>query len=513
MASFDEIVDVTKSHDGLLFGHWSDAGAYMGGLMAHGQGSTFVMVGSEFTGGDSFSLAVDSCDSRRIYMVHEDYYWNRLSSEIFTTQDGGISWRARVAFPVPYFCGSIALGPKAIYCPTTARGITRSTDLGNSWKEIGGPSEGLGGIDSRFITALNDNIVLAVDSEGSIWRTFNSGGDPLPSASRSGTLSAFSLKYTSGLCDSTLSQSVRIHTCYCGTANILSQRIVGKDSSSFTLTHQAPTNPDCDDTISVAFVSDTNRTYDAQLEIAQGDGETLRVPLHASPQQVDFVAQVLSIEYDTIGGTFWVSFGMTVSKPVTSVDLMLHYDPSWLSYQGSVIPSGKSIDVNGSNFPGRAALHISGSDIGILPEILFYARFAVYPSSATHGQSWIDSVRYQIEGGQCDFFWNDTIPFGILAPQNCGTDILSTLMRSGVVAFEIVPNPAGNKVTLSCSSDPGNMEAVVSDEFGRELARKFVHPRPEAPAPIDISHLPRGAYFIRLEYAGGNRALRFVKVE
>jgi photosystem II stability/assembly factor-like uncharacterized protein len=511
------IGQVTEAHDGSLFGlFWDDGIAQKASLFTHGKGSAFVQVSNQTFAGDSWSLAVDSCDSRRVYIVNEEYYSYAAGplSRFFLTADGGLTWDATIAAPSPFFNGSIALGPKAIYCQTVENGVMRSSDLGETWEEIGGPSSGRGGVDMRMISALDDNTVVAVDSEGSIWRTFNSGDNPLPHTSRAGTLSAQSLEFTSGLCDTTMTQSVVLHSCYCDSAHVTNQWFSGKDSAYFSLINKAPMNPDCDDTVVIGFYSDSNRNYNAQLEIAQGNGDVLNVSLSASPMQADFVAQVQSFEDDTIGGSFWVLFGLTASKPVTSIDMMLHYDTSWLAYQGSVLPSGLSIDVGGgTEYPGHSELRITGSEVQTLPEIIFYARFAVYPSSSQHPQSWIDSIHYEIESGICDYFWNDTVPITIIAPQNCATNILSEFLRTGMIIFQIAPNPAGNEVQLLSSVDAGDVTAILSDEYGRVVSRQQLHPIPGEPAALNVAQLPPAVYFIQIEFAGGLRTLRFVKID
>jgi hypothetical protein len=49
-----------------------------------------------------------------------------------------------------------------------------------TWENIGGPSNA---IDTRTVCAVTNNIVFAIGSEGSIWRTINSGGDSVNTSS------------------------------------------------------------------------------------------------------------------------------------------------------------------------------------------------------------------------------------------------------------------------------------------------------------------------------------------
>ena len=129
---------------------------------------------------DSFSFAIDSCDPNRIYLSHEDVVApTDQFSKIFLTTNRGDTWQTIVSHPLPFFSGSIAEGNSAVYCQTTASGVFRSVDKGMTWTSIGGPSMLW---DTRLIAAINDNILIGVDSGGNVWRTYNSGGDSIASS-------------------------------------------------------------------------------------------------------------------------------------------------------------------------------------------------------------------------------------------------------------------------------------------------------------------------------------------
>lgn len=123
---------------------------------------------------DSYTFSLDSCDRNRIYLVNENDSYLDDSSRIFLSSDAGMSWSPINIKMYPFFCGSIAVAPHSVYCPTVFNGVYRSTDLGVNWKSIGGP---VTRTDTRRIAAINDNIIIATDTGGSVWRTDNSGGD------------------------------------------------------------------------------------------------------------------------------------------------------------------------------------------------------------------------------------------------------------------------------------------------------------------------------------------------
>jgi len=139
-------------------------------------GATWVQIPGLFNW-DSYSFARDQCDTSVFYVANDNYEQPQpdKSSKFFVSTNTGLSWNAYDPHPAPYYCGSVVAASHTIFAQTFS-GISRSTDQGNYWKDIGGPPNIE---DTRFVTALNDNIIVAVDSLGSVWVTYNSGGDSL----------------------------------------------------------------------------------------------------------------------------------------------------------------------------------------------------------------------------------------------------------------------------------------------------------------------------------------------
>jgi photosystem II stability/assembly factor-like uncharacterized protein len=125
---------------------------------------------------DSYSFARDRCDTQVFYVANDDFVARTDNfSRIFVTTNSGGSWAEFAKQPWPYYCGSISAAPNAIFVQSY-KGISRSTDQGATWNFIGGPPNIM---DTRFVTALDNNVVVAVDSFGSVFVTTNSGGDSL----------------------------------------------------------------------------------------------------------------------------------------------------------------------------------------------------------------------------------------------------------------------------------------------------------------------------------------------
>ncbi len=136
---------------------------------------------------DCNAIEVDQCDRSTIYLINEagiPYAEDDGNSDIFVSHDLGDHWervltrRSDASTISPYLSGSITASPNAVFAQTRTDGVIRSSDKGAHWISIGGPNIGY---DTRFIGAMNDQILFAVDSFGTIWKTENSGGDSLQS--------------------------------------------------------------------------------------------------------------------------------------------------------------------------------------------------------------------------------------------------------------------------------------------------------------------------------------------
>jgi photosystem II stability/assembly factor-like uncharacterized protein len=133
---------------------------------------------------DIFSFTFDHCHPNILYLANENAAVVADGfSHLMVSTNFGNSWEIKVSkkntfSPAysPFFLGSIVNSDNAIFAQTRTDGIYRSTNFGENWKSIGGANNLF---DSRYITAVNDNIIFAVDNDGSVWKTESCGGDPL----------------------------------------------------------------------------------------------------------------------------------------------------------------------------------------------------------------------------------------------------------------------------------------------------------------------------------------------
>jgi photosystem II stability/assembly factor-like uncharacterized protein len=171
---------LTKSKDGTLYAT-RVTGTIANSCKSTDRGITW-SIGGEL-GYDNFSMDIDSCDSKVLYVANEEWFVQKQKeSHLYVSKDAGTSWTATSHYPIPFFSGCFASSTHAQYAGTVANGVFRSSDHGQTWTTIGGPNSA---IDSRNLCAISDNLIIAVDTFGNVWKTTNSGGDSLRFASPS----------------------------------------------------------------------------------------------------------------------------------------------------------------------------------------------------------------------------------------------------------------------------------------------------------------------------------------
>jgi hypothetical protein len=227
---------------------------------------------------DCYSFAIDSCDAGKFYAVNEEIFivTDRVAM-LYSTGDGGSTWQQKNATNnLRYFSGSVCLSPgSVIYMQTNSSGITRSTDAGNSWTNIGGPS---GAFDTRFISVASENIIFAMDGNGVLWATENSGGSQIAPV-RQGTYSIspsapFDNIQTS-LCDS-LYLMLRSSIYGCLPPRVKSFDVSGADSNDYSVVQASG------DTIIIRFKPSKLGLRNGELVIYLDDGSIQHIPLRGA---------------------------------------------------------------------------------------------------------------------------------------------------------------------------------------------------------------------------------------
>jgi hypothetical protein len=443
------------------------------------------------TGSDSQGLAVDSCDVNKLYLVNENTK-NRTNNttEINVSPNGGSTWQTVATHRLDYYSGSIANTAQVIYVATVqdgGDGVERSTDFGRTWQNISGPTEYF---DTRSLAAVNNNIVLMLDDQGSVWRTMNKGGDATLFVAD--TIS----------CDS-ITRSVAFIGNGCSSQSPPTIAIIGANAASFKVTHVS------NDSVSVTLYGVTDGEQHAELVLTLDNGSSDTILLAG---YVKTSANVLSfstenVHTDTLGGTVSVPIAINGLIHSENVELVLNYAGT-LDYLGSFSPAGVKLDIPGEQWAGRSELQVNGALSGV---IVGYAKFNVFNDSSAIANATFDSLTILTPITSCEYALPDPVIDTITTISGCGITMLSKWLYLGQEpTFSIWPNPAAGNVWISSSDDLGDVAITIYDMLGTQ--RSEIMTSIQKGNPVELM-LPDGdgVYNILLKSAAGMNSLRVIR--
>jgi photosystem II stability/assembly factor-like uncharacterized protein len=456
-------------------------------------GTTWKQTSTFYT--DCYSLALDPCFDNTFYVMNEGTVQVEPDNKgrIFTSVNRGGSFTPANLQSSSYYAGSLVCAPAGtLYAQTqTTDGVIRSTDRGATWKSIGGPS---GFFDCHFIYCKDDNTIFALDTFGSVWVTYNSGGDslkglPVPNLS----ISADSLFVQDSLtvCDPPLQRFFDVTTSGCSPPHIAKSEIIGVDSLSY---FQIPASGN---TLGVTFTPQHPGAESALLVMTLTDGakDTIVLRGYRRPSY-NLSLATKDQSTDTIGGGVAVPISIQNLDATHDVEISLHFTPD-LIYLGSSSTAGNLLDIPLQQWQGRTRLHIpNASTVGLQG----YANFLFLTDSAVGQSVWLDSMTILDQTSPCEYNTGNVATSIVTAPAGCGIKTISTFMRSGnVPKFTIHPNPAENVLTIESSVPAGAATLEIFDMLGRKIESLSQNFLLQAPKAIDISILTDGKYFLRIE--------------
>jgi hypothetical protein len=466
-------------------------------------GGTTWSASSGFVDWDSFAFAQDSCDAARFYVSNEDLVAPTDDfSSIFVTSNAGATWRRTKDGPLAFFTGSLAVSSHAVYCPTTKDGIYRSTDRGLTWKNIGGP---IVSGDTRLIAAIDDNTIIAVDDDGNVWRTTNSGGDSIRS-----TLDPISLsKNVVDFLDTTYVCEQALDTLFIGTtcnsATIASILLTGADSAGFRLTRSS-------DTIRVTFAPDHAGPFTANVRFVISTGDTITIArIQGSARSIGWTTiSSRNASTDTVGGEVWLPIIVHDRGSSGALSFRLSYDTTNLVYLGtyddSTALTDRTVGVAATSasitFPNLTATGDS---------VIGYVKFSVFPHRTQCTSIAVDSLYFTSRSNSSCLFSVTQYSADICWTASCGSAELSDMVRYRTLPrLTISPNPARNIIELSASTVIDGAVINISDAAGHIEFEGSISVGPGSKTSMDVRQLPRGPHFVRIDNGAFRASTRFV---
>ncbi len=479
---------------------------------------------------ECYSFAIDSCDQNRIYVIHEDQV-NETDpySKIYLTTNGGRTWQTMVSRPTPFFSGSIAEGTSVIYCQSSSNGVFRSTDRGMTWTSIGGPSITF---DTRLIAAINDNIVLALDDDGNVWRTDNSGGDSVTTTQFSSANVLILPSQPATLDQSSCTPAdtfVTLGIVGCGspTGTLDSVWLTGSGAFSLADLRNVPRILSASDSILVSY-SGTSGPDTATLHIRYDLGSgardtifmvigTLASRLLSQPEQLHReAASAYFGQLDTL--TLDVDVNPSINLDslwpyLTDIQATYTWDSSVVTYANYLVPSGWSLS-SLSNRENALDLEIHKlSASAVQPLCLGTALFQ--PTNDELATSWVELPRLVIVAG------GKTISLCVTDNEDNHWAVKTLGVFNGVdeqgtggtdaaheTTFEVYPNPVEEELFIRNTLEaPASI--TIYDAIGRLVLTGTA--AAAATSAIDTHALSSGVYFARIACGADISSRVFVK--
>ncbi len=460
---------------------------------------------------DSYSFGIDPCADSLIYVVNEEGTTVTDGiSEIFVTTDQGQSWIPYGQNPRIFYCGSISVASNAVYVQSVAKGIFRSTNSGQTWKSIGGPSAPY---DTRLICALDDNLLLAADANGSIWRTPNSGGDTVHGVVRFTSLKIDppSLFGTDSLlrCDTPVVRSVVLTAKFCNVPSVTDQSFSGVDSLDYVLVKPSPHALTGNDTISVSFLPTSGGPQNGALNLKLENGSIITIPLFGFGKSTRAVTMTTrDVSTDTIGGSVLVPIIMHGDSALPAVECLVHYDTTTLVFGGCYAQDGSSIEKLNTRWPGHAGIHVD-SLLLAKDSLIGYAVFQGFPLDTTCHSVSFDSLSVLAPLTPCAYNPSGLAVSNVCLAHGCGVAAISRFMRYHQLPdINVYPNPATDHFTL-VANDAVSGTIEVLDLLGHRVFLSPIDLKANAPREQQIK-ASRGKYWIRIEASGRVRTLPLV---
>lgn len=462
---------------------------------------------NDSTGFDSYMFAVDPCSPERIYVVNEDAGGspNNGLAEIFITSNGGASWSVTYSKPLRDLVGSISLASNAIYVQTMADGIYLSSDFGNTWNNIGGPSANF---DTRLVCAVTDNLVLAADHGGNIWRTINAGGDsvhgPIRLKSLSATPDMLFLGDTLLSCEPPTYDTVVLTSIFCVAPKVNRVVIEGDHPDDFTITSETPTILTGSDTITLEFMPRGNGERRANIRIVMQDSTTLVIPMRGFGEGVTELSVTSSdVGTDTLGAEVYIPIRFRSSEELPGVRVQVYFETDQLEFVDAYDLNGASV-ASGSD-PKRRTLTFDSP----IPqdEIIGYVGLRVYAGVDSCMPVYFDSIAPISTKAECAFAINRTMMAHVCIPKDCIYVRVSDYLRYNIAPILRI-NQQRDHLLVTSQAHLGETTIRVVTILGAEVKSMTIELEANTPVRIPLDALHSGLYFIEFNSALGGTVLK-----
>jgi len=506
------------------------------GVMAGFGGFTYYTT----DGGLTWQLAnCESVESWGVYgiqnsgtflMAPEVQDFSTSQNIVYRSTDYGANWNQVAILPFIPTGGIVGRGKVAFIQATVdnpgMQGLFRTTDAGETWKSIGGPSFTY---DTRIVLTGCEGILYAFDATGGVYRS-KDGGDgeiPVELAAPEIALDVQSISLTMDECTSlaTLDTFIVVHNTACGLLKLTERTFSSGDGSftdtttrvlpyltdtlhlrffapkksattTLTLKTNDPVRPEI--TIPVNITVPIKDTLTFQLTLTPSHapaGDTIAVSLSASDTLLLTNTKPVSIALDYYGDLFDY-LDVTTSLPRTSVTGVIQTRDDKLDILSCVLTSDSTLVVE----PGKPflTLHLAVRLTDSSSSLIHLNQTGVEGFDPTHTA--------------CAFVVSSNAPLFTL-DKRCADSTIQHFMQGKSVLdlLSVVPNPltvqSGYHTTIRFrTSGKLPVTLTLKNALGQTVEHQLF---PftldgEHTYELDASTLPPGCYFLTLQAQGAS---------
>lgn len=245
-------------------------------------------------------------------------------------------------------------------------------------------------------------------------------------------------------------------------------------------------------------------------------GGSLIDSFRTNSKNIEYKVWSKKIISDTAGTNIYLPIYLKSNATMPSLNMVMHYPTTKLTYLRSVLPSGKSIDISGEQWVGRTKLHFDANDIAAIKDSLAgYSVFIRSPGETDCYDIIFDSMAAAVPDDPCTGSVRVTsltpIVKGLIGSSTwCLTvaDVSDDPKPSGNITFR--PNPAKDIGSLLCRDYSGKLNITFVGELGIVLKEQSVTITAGIPVPIDLNFLPDGMFYLTITTSRFSRTIPFV---
>jgi photosystem II stability/assembly factor-like uncharacterized protein len=459
-------------------------------------------------GFDSYTFGLDPCSPERVYVVNEDAGGspNNGLAEIFITSDKGDSWTITYSKALRDLVGSISVASNSIYVQTMSDGIYRSIDFGNTWQNILGPSANF---DTRLVCAIDDNLILAADHGGNIWRTVNSGGDSVRGEPRLKSIAAIPEMLFDGdtllSCDPPTHDTIVINSIFC-LAPIVDRIVIeGDHPQDFGFTSDLPAQLTGADTIALAFQARGNGERRANVRIVMKDSTTIVIPMRGFGKGVTELAIATNdVGTDTLGAEVFVPIRFGSLGELPGLSMQFSFESDQLEFVDAYSLDGLSV-VSASISDKRKELLFTNP----LPVdgIIGHVGLRVYSGSDSCMPVLFDSVKILSTKPPCAFAFDPAMTAHVCIPNDCVAIRVSDYLRYNTLpVFSVIEQR--DALLISTDVNAAGVTVRMVNSLGAVVYKSSVEFNTTSPLRIPLQSVRSGLYFIEVRSQIGSWTLK-----